>query len=96
MKRSVVGVVLVALGHAERIGFLGEVDRVLLAIGEAAHDDARQPVLAFQPHEVILEASDVEDQPAGLVRHEIAPILAAGAAKRRFHDLVVLRAVARW
>ena len=67
---------------------------MLLAIGKAADDDARQAVLALKAYQEILEAGEIEDQPAGLVRHEIAPILAAGAGEWSFYDLVVFRTAA--
>ncbi len=62
------GVVFVALGHAERIGLFGERDRVLLAIGEAADDDAGQAVLALQAHEVVFQAGEIENEAALFVR----------------------------
>ena len=65
---------------------------MLLAIGEAAHDDARQPVLALEPHEKVLVGDDVENEPAGLMRLDLPPVLAAGIVGRRLDDAVVLGA----
>ncbi len=65
---------------------------MLLAVGEAAHDDARQPVLALEPHEKVLVGDDIENEPPGPVRLDLAPMLAAGCRDRRFDDAVVLGA----
>ena len=51
---------------------------MLVAVGEAADDDARQPVLALEPHQKVLIGDRVEDQPAGLVGLDLAPVLGAG------------------
>ena len=49
---------------------------MLFARAHVAHDDARQAVLALEPDEPVLSAIDAEDQPAGPVRDEIAPVFA--------------------
>ena len=85
-------VVFVAVRDAERIGLLGEGDGVLLAVGEAAHDDARQAVLALEPNEKVLVGDDVEDQPPGLVRLDLPPMLAARRIDRRLDDSIILGA----
>ena len=92
MKRKLGGVVFVAVGDAERIGLLGEGDLVLIAVGEAADDDARQPVLALEPHQKVLIGDDVENEPSRPVRLDLAPMLGARAFSRRLDDAVVLRA----
>ena len=51
-----IGVELVAALGAERIGFLGERDRVLFAARDVAHHDARQAVLALEPDQPIRES----------------------------------------
>ena len=66
---------------------------MLGAIGEAANDDARQPVLALEPHEMVLEGDDLENEAAGPMRLDLAPMLAAGSLDRCFDDAVVLRAI---
>ena len=53
----------------------------MLVAGRAlAHDDARQSILALEPDEEILEGEQRQDQPAGLMRDEVGPVLAAGSA----------------
>ena len=78
---------------AERISLLGEGDGVLLAVGEAPHDDARQSILALEPHEKVLIGDDIENQPPGLVRLDLPPMLAAGCADRRLDDAIILGAI---
>ena len=61
---------------------------MLFAVGEAAHHDARQSVLAFEPDEKVLEGHDVENEPAGLVRLDLPSSsrgrdLSAGASTMR-------------
>ena len=65
---------------------------MLLAVGEAAHDDARQSVLALEPDEKVLIGDDVENQPAGLVRLDLPPMLAARRIDRRLDDSIILGA----
>ena len=65
---------------------------MLFAVGEAAHHDARQSVLALEPHQKILEGHDVENEPARLVRLDLLPVLAAGIVGRGLDDAVVLGA----
>lgn len=55
---------------------------MLLAIFEAPHDDARQSILALEPHEKVLVGDDIEDQPAWAVWLDLAPMLAAGVVGR--------------
>ncbi len=74
------------------VGLLGEGDLVLLAVGEAAHHDARQAVLPLQPHEKILIGDDVEDEPARTVRLDLAPVLRRRIVGGRLDDAVILRA----
>ena len=62
-------------------------------VGKMADDDARQARLALQPHEEVLVDREVEDQPAGNVRDEVAPVAPAGRGDRRGDDLEVLRPV---
>ena len=69
-------VVFVARRDAERVGFLGEGDLVLGAVGEAANDDARQPVFALEPHEMVLEGHDLENETAGTMGLDLPPMLA--------------------
>ena len=83
---------LVAGRHAQRVGLLVEVDGVLGAIGEAADDDARQPVLALEPDQVALEGDRLQDQAARLVRDHLAPVLALRVGQRRLADAEVLGA----
>ena len=92
MKRKRRRVVFVAGAHAERVGLFVEGDGVLLAVGEAADDDARQAILALQPDEEVLEGDDVEDQPPGPVRLDLAPVLAARVVGRRLDDAEILGA----
>ena len=66
---------------------------MLFAVGEAPHDDARQSVLALEPHEKVLIGDDVENEPSGLVRLDLPPMLAAGCADRRLDDAIILGAV---
>ncbi len=86
-------VVFVAGRHAERVRLLGEGDVVLGAVGETAHNNARQPIFAFEPDEVVLERDHVEDQPPRPMRLDLAPMLAARTVDRRFDDAVILGAV---
>ena len=65
---------------------------MLLAIGEAAHHDARQSVLALEPHQKILVGDDIENEPARPVRLDFAPMLAARTVGRRLDDAVILGA----
>ena len=65
---------------------------MLFAVGEAADDDARQAVLALEPNEKVLIGDDVENQPPGLVRLDLPPMLAAGRFDRRLDDAVILGA----
>ena len=53
---------------------------MLLAGRDVAHDDARLGVLALEPHEMARERHVEEDHDARPVRHEVAPVLAAGRA----------------
>ena len=53
---------LVAGRDAKRIRLFREGDEVLGAVGEAAHDDARQSVLALQPHHVLAVEDGIEHQ----------------------------------
>ena len=46
------------------VRLLGEGDDVLGAVGEAAHDDARQPVLALEAHHVVAVEDGVENEAA--------------------------------
>ncbi len=66
---------------------------MLCAVGEAANDDAWQPVLALKPHEMVLEGDDLENETAGTMRLDLAPMLAAWGLDRRFDDAVVLGAI---
>ena len=66
---------------------------MLVAVGEAAHDDARQAVLAFQAHHVLAIEDGVEHQAARAVRNELLPIRHAGGGDRRLDDAEVLGAV---
>ena len=66
---------------------------MLLAAGALTHDDARQAFLALQPDHVMLEAEHRQDQPAGLVRHQLLPVGPYRIFHRRGHDLEVLGAV---
>jgi hypothetical protein len=66
---------------------------MLFSVVEAAHHDARQAVLALEANEEILEGDDIEDEPAGPVRLDLVPVLAAGTGSRCFDDAVVLRAI---
>jgi len=51
---------------------------MLFSVVEAAHHDARQAVLALEANEEILEGDDIQDEPAGPVRLDLVPVLAAG------------------
>ena len=66
---------------------------MLCAVGEAANNDAWQPVLALEPHEMVLEGHDLENETAGPMRLDLAPMLAAWGLPRRFDDAVVLGAI---
>jgi len=79
--------------EAERIGFLGEFHSVLDSRFQRTHHDAREAVLALEPHQMPAKGGDGEDQPAGLVRHQLAPVGARGRGERRGDDLEVLRPV---
>ena len=79
--------------HAERIGLLGKRDDVLVSVGEAAHDDARQPVLALQPHQPVAQHREGQDVDTRSMRHELAPAMAGRGVERRHHDLEILGAV---
>ena len=70
----VAGLELVAGRHAERIGLLVEPDGPFAVVAQIAHDDARQALDAFEPHQVVGEHDEVEDQHARLMRHEIGPV----------------------
>ena len=83
---------LVAGQQAERVGFLREGDGVLLAL-HVAHDDARQGVLQFEPHEVVAEHVQVPDHHAGAVGHRVAPVLPRRRVEGTGDDLEVHRAV---
>ena len=67
---------------------------MFLAIGKAADDDAREAVLPLQAHEIVLVAGVIQNEAPRFVRNEIAPVLAAGIVDGRFHDLVILGAIA--
>ena len=88
-----VGRKLVAVLDAERIGFLVEGDRVLLAAGEMPHDDARQTVGAFQPDQPVGEHHMGENEYSRAMRDEVAPMRAARVRQRRDNELEVLGAV---
>ena len=66
---------------------------MLCAVGEAANDDAGQPVLALEPHEMVLEGHDLENETAGTMRLDLAPMLAAWGLDRRFDDAIILGAI---
>ena len=66
---------------------------MLFAVGEAPHDDARQSILALEPHQKVLVGDDVENEPPGLVRLDLPPMLAAGCVDRRFDDAIILGAI---
>ena len=63
-------------------------------IGERRDDDARQAVLALQAGHEVLEHGDVEDQAAGGVGHEFAPVCRGGSCEKRLADLEVFGALA--
>ncbi len=65
---------------------------MLFAVGEATHDDARQSVLALEPNEKVFIGDDVEYQPAGLMRLDLPPMLAARRIDRRLDDSIILGA----
>ena len=65
---------------------------MLFAVGETAHDDAREAVLALEPQEKILESDHIEDEPAGPMRLDLAPMLAARGRNRRLDNAVILGA----
>src|SRR5256885_8076531 len=52
----------VAAIRAERIGFLGERNRVLFAARDVARHEARRAVLTLEPYQPIGEQRDVEDR----------------------------------
>ena len=93
---------LVARCEAKSVGFFLESDRVLFgeienvaidddARGDRRDDDARQAVLAFEArHEILIDA-DVEDQAAGFVRNDLAPVRLVGRMDRRHDDAEILR-----
>ena len=66
---------------------------MLCAVGEAANNDAWQPVLALEPHEMVLEGHDLENETAGPMRLDLAPMLAAWGLPRRFDDAIILGSV---
>src|SRR4029078_5256031 len=87
-------VIFEARRDAERVGFLAEGDLVLGAIGEAADDDARQPIFALEPHEKVLEGHDLENETARTMRLDLAPMLATRIVGRGVDDAVVLGPIA--
>jgi len=66
---------------------------MLVGAVEFADDDARQAVLTFEPRHVILEHRDLEDETAGLVRHDLLPIVFARFLHRRFDDAKILSTI---
>ena len=88
-----VGRELVAAVDAERIGFLGECDHVLLAACEAPDHDARQAILALETYQPVLEHQEHQDIDARPMRNEIAPVGPTGRGERRPDDLEILGTV---
>src|SRR5262245_25660932 len=86
-------VVFVARRNAKRVGSFGKGDLVLGGIGEAADDDARQPIFAFESHQIVLEGHDLKDETAWAMRLDLAPMLATRIARRGFDDAVVFGAI---
>ena len=66
---------------------------MLGAVGEATDDDARQAVLALEPHEVALVGDHLQDQAAGLVGDDLAPARLLRRRHRRLADAEVLGAL---
>ena len=85
-------VVFVAGRETKRVSRLVEGNGVLVSVVEASHHDARQTVLALEPHQVIFVGDHIEDQPARPMRLDLAPGLASGILDRRLDDAVVLGA----
>ena len=66
--------------------------RVLGSVIETADDDTRQAVLALEPDHVVAEENGVEDETAGAVGDDLAPVRHGGGRERRLADPKVLRA----
>ena len=75
--------------QAERIGFLVEGDGMFGPGRSLADDDAGQAVAPFQPDEEVAEGDVAQDEPPGLVRHDLPPVLPLRRVDRRLHDLEV-------
>ena len=66
---------------------------MLLAVGEATHDDARQSVLALEPYKKVLIGDGIENQPSRLMRLDLPPMLAPWRIGRSLDDAIILGAV---
>ena len=64
---------------------------MLGAIGDATDDDARQPVFAFQPRDVVLGDGHLDDEAAGAVGDKFFPIGKARIGHGGFDDAEILR-----
>ena len=65
---------------------------MLGSIGEAADDDARQPIFALEPYEIVLESHDLENEAPRTMGLDLPPMLATRIVRRGFDDAVVLGA----
>ena len=78
---------------AERIGFYGKSNDVLLFARKVSNDDARQTVLALKPYEPIHKEHERQHIDAGPVRNDIAPAGATWRRERRPGNLKIFRTV---
>jgi hypothetical protein len=78
----------VAAAQLQRVGFFFERDSVL-APARVAHHDPRQCIEAFAAHQKALRGAEPGDVAAFLMRRELAPIGARGAAGIADHDLEI-------
>ncbi len=66
---------------------------MLVAVGEAAHDDTRQPVLTLEPHHVLAVEDGIEHKASGPVRNDFAPVCHARIGDGRLDDAEILGAL---
>src|ERR1700730_14672133 len=66
---------------------------MLGTVAEAANDDPRQAVLALESDEMAGKGDRLENEPPGLVRGDLAPVLRARVGKRSLADTEVFGAL---
>src|SRR6185436_15228785 len=89
-----IGDEFVAPADTQGVSFFGKGDAVLFAVREPANNDAREPIVALEPHKPVAQYADIENNRAGTMRNKITPIhsLRCGKwRKRNFEILAVVR-----